>query len=82
MALSITLSTLQSYRDADEIVRAHCYRCGYARVLDLDALIARFGGSFDLVQNNAAFCSRLVCGRCGKRGGGITLTPRITGGMG
>lgn len=65
--------SLGSVRALGYVIWAHCDRqgCGHGSELDLEALIGRYGVEVEAVELNG----RLVCQRCGWRGGRITIAP-------
>lgn len=65
--------TLGAVRSLGYLIWAHCDRsgCGYGAELDLEGLIERYGPDVEAVALNG----RLVCRRCGWRGGRITIAP-------
>lgn len=78
MDRSIRIDTLQKLRDGGYELSAHCtidHTCHHCATLDLDVLIARFGPDFDFVDRRDELDAALRCGKCGRKGVGIRLSP-------
>lgn len=71
-----TPGTLGHLQAADYRMHAECgnLRCRHMSVLDLEALIRRFGAGHVYVANNR-IGSALRCGHCGHRGAQIFIVP-------
>jgi hypothetical protein len=70
--------TIQDLIDHDMVVTAHCGRlpkCTHAREIDLEALREARGPDYVII-GNGAFTRALVCGKCGHKGGSITVSSR------
>ncbi|MEP4769235.1 MAG: hypothetical protein ABJQ21_00645 [Roseibium sp.] len=77
----ISLSTLGELATAGYAIFGHCLHphCGRSRELDLDAMIAKFGPDYEVINEtriaSALVCQSATCPRKGLRGGQITLHP-------
>lgn len=69
-----TLATLRDLKRAGYRLYGNCY-CGHGCELDLDLLIARYGAGYVFINEHRIERS-LVCTRCGRPGGKLTLQPR------
>lgn len=68
---SSSLETLQDLKNARYRLWASCEideRCYHSAVVDIDALIARFGPGFPFVDRRADMLASLVCSKCGRKG--------------
>lgn len=70
---AIIIQTLGDLRAHRIDIRGHCIGCGGGGKLDLDKLIERYGADYCYV-GETVISKALVCARCGRRGGSITLS--------
>lgn len=85
MHRTITVSTLADYQAGDYRLWASCeidHTCRHSAGLDLDVLIERFGADFDVVKRRAELVAVLRCGKCGRKGVQIRLSPPASSGTG
>jgi hypothetical protein len=72
------ITTIQNLIDHEMVVTAHCGRfpkCTHSHEIDLEALRETRGPDFVIIGNEA-FTRALVCGKCGHKGGSITVSSR------
>lgn len=70
---AIIIQTLGELRDHQIDMWGHCIGCGGGGRLDIDKLIERYGADFVYV-GETAISKALVCRKCGRCGGNITLS--------
>lgn len=70
---AIIIQTLGDLKAHQIDMWGHCIGCGGGRRLEMDELIERYGADFVYV-GETAISKALVCAKCGRRGGSITIS--------